>query len=130
MSFDSNVLILYLGNLLDEESLEFKILTKSLAEIRAYISIVVLMEVLAYSGYTRERAEDIRLEIMNSFNVIEMNNDIAMLAANIARERKQKTGKKLKLTDAIIAATAICNDFPLITLDKDDFNGIEKLKCK
>ena len=51
-----------------------------------------------------------------------------LLAAKIARHRKQKTGKKLKLTDAVIAATAILNNKPLFTLDKDDFGDIDGLK--
>lgn len=37
---------------------------------------------------------------------------------------------KIKLADAIIAATSIINDFSLLTRNVNDFNSIDKLKIQ
>ncbi|MDQ8004032.1 MAG: hypothetical protein REI64_04465 [Pedobacter sp.] len=38
--------------------------------------------------------------------------------------------KKIKLPDALLAATAIINDFTLLTRNVDDFVGIDDLKIE
>ena len=126
MFFDTNIIILYLGDRLDDFNL--KILLDEKAKKTAYISSIVMGELLAYSDYSDKTAEEVKEYLFRSYKIVRPSNNIILLASEIARYRKQKTGKKLKLTDAIISATAILHDKPLFTLDKDDFGGVEGLK--
>lgn len=126
MFFDTNVMILHFSGKL--ESTHVELFVSNIIKKTAYVSFVVVGEILAFSDYTDEISKDIEKYLYENFKVVNQNKDIILLAAKIARHRKQKTGKKLKLTDAVIAATAILNNKPLFTLDKDDFGDIDGLK--
>ncbi len=69
-----------------------------------------------------------KLFLYKNFKIIKTSNESVELAAKIARDSRNLTGKKLKLTDAIIAATTILENKSLLTLDKEDFKGIKDLK--
>ena len=125
MFFDTNIIILFLGDLLDKNLLD--VLKEKTLMGKAYISHIVLGEVLAYSGYTENQVKEIRKILYLDFKVIKIDNEIMELASKIARDRKNKTGKKLKLIDSIIAATAIVKNLKLATLDQDDFSEIDGL---
>lgn len=125
MFLDTNVLIGLLNNTFDTD---FKI--KLLSDIilkKVYISSIVYTEVLAFSDYSELEARDLGNLIKRQFKIIKPTNKMFDLAAKIARLQKQKTSKKLKLTDAIIAATAIEKNIPLLTLDREDFKNVEGL---
>lgn len=85
------------------------------------------MEVLSFVEYDDKKAAEIELFIKNNFKIVRINKDASRLSAKIVRDRKRLTGKKLKLTDAIIAATAINKGLGLLTNDREDFTHIEGL---
>ncbi len=85
------------------------------------VSIIVRIEVLGFKGQV-DKMQEIRdfLDLATTFYV---NDDIADKTIDL-----RKTRPKLKLGDAIIAATALVNDFIIITRNIDDFKHIEGLK--
>ena len=125
MFFDTNIVILYLLNTLEER--ESSILLEYIINKNSFISNMVVAEVLAYSGYTDADFLEVKSLLYKEFKIVYVNEKITIMAASIARLQKQKTGKKLKLTDAIIAATAIEKGIPLLTLDREDFKNVEGL---
>lgn len=85
-------------------------------------SIVSEMELLSFSGITESEENNIKSLLLDC-------NEI-----NISDEIKEKTIEirkkyKTKLPDAIVAASAIVNNIPLITADKG-FNQIKELNLK
>ena len=94
---------------------------------RLFISAVVLAEVIAFKDYDETQVKLLTQTIKNTFKIVLPDIEIFELAADIVRYQKQNTGKRFKLTDAIIAATAIVNNSPLLTLDKEDFKNITNL---
>jgi pilT protein domain protein len=110
---DTNALIY----LLNGDSCMFPYLEKNLA-----ISIISTMELLSFSGMTETEGQSIRAFI-NDCKEIALSNEIKEKTIEI--RKKYRT----KLPDAIIAASAIVNNLPLITADKG-FNQIEELNLQ
>ena len=76
-----------------------------------YVSVISQMELLSYSGITQQ--EEIHIKsLLNDCTEVLLTNEIKEKTIEI--RKKYKT----KLPDAIIAATAIIKDMPLITADK------------
>ena len=84
------------------------------------ISFISEMELLGVFSISKEQKLNMKRIIDQCF-VIELNQEIKYLAINL----KQKY--KLKLADAIIAATAINLKLPFITSDSD-FKAIKELE--
>ncbi len=93
---------------LDQGNTEVKSL---MAGKDVFISFVTEIELLGYSGLTRQKQQELKTMIDEMY-VIEMNN----LQKQICIALRQK--HKLKTPDAIIAAAAIEKNIPLITADK------------
>ena len=75
-----------------------------------FISIITEMELCTFQGYS---AIEIIKTFLDSITIINIDEGIKESAIKI------RTESKLKLPDSIIAASAITNDMPLITADKD-----------
>ena len=88
------------------------------------VSVISVMELLSFPGITEEEDRTIRT-LLSHCEVLGINDDI--------REKtiQTKRTQKVKLPDAIIAATAMTHELPLITADAGlfDVDGlqIEKL---
>jgi predicted nucleic acid-binding protein len=85
-----------------------------------YLSFITELELIGYKENTIKREDQIA-ELLNECSIISMN--------NLIKERYVEIRKKhhLKLADAIIAATAIVFDMPIITADKQ-FKTVDGLK--
>ncbi len=125
MFFDTNVIIKFLDQKCEDYIV--KLVIENALDKKAFVSGIVFAELLAYQGYTDLQARDIEFFLKENFVIYDVSEKILLLAAKIARDKKQKTGKKLKLTDAIIAATSILNNKKLFTFDKEDFSGLDNL---
>lgn len=83
------------------------------------ISIITQIELLCWQAQPKVELQV--KEFVNDSIVIELSPDIITQCVAIRRERK------VKIPDAIIAATAIVEGFTLITNNEKDFNKISGL---
>jgi hypothetical protein len=114
---DANVVIDYTANLLPDKG---KQKITSIIDNEFNISVVVKIEVLGYNGLPDKMKQ---LEAFLDLAVIFPLDDEA-IAKTINLRR---TYKKLKLGDAIIAATALVYNFALVSRNTKDFKNIEGL---
>jgi predicted nucleic acid-binding protein len=120
MFFDTNIIINILSENPDEKVLEissYYINTKT-----AYISEIVLMEMLSWNSLSKEDVEKLLKNILKLFKVKKHNREISLKTSEIRRLEK-----KVKLPDAIIAATAIVYGKKLFTNNLEDFKNISEL---
>ena len=75
-----------------------------------YVSFVTELELLGYKGITAKEQQKIKL-FLNDCTIIDINDDIKK--NTIAIKQKYQT----KLPDAIIAATSLFTEIPLLTAD-------------
>jgi len=111
---DSNIII-YMA--IDKNSF-FK---KRFIKDKIFVSAATKIEVLGYHRLTSEDKFYFEL-FFNKTEVIQVKNDV------VERAIKLKQHQKMSLGDALIAATAILNNMPLVTKNSDDFENIENLE--
>jgi predicted nucleic acid-binding protein len=109
--FDTNV-FLYLQS-------GRKDLVEIFNESSVFISVITELELLSFKGLDSNSEKELKQALKSCF-IVDLEVPIRQLAIEL---RKSST---LKLPDALIAATAIHLQLPLITADKD-FEGIENL---
>jgi predicted nucleic acid-binding protein len=85
-----------------------------------YLSFITELELIGYKENTPKRDQQIA-ELLNDCSIISMNNLIKEKYTEIRKNHH------LKLADAIIAATAIAFNMPIITADKQ-FKTVNRLK--
>jgi len=85
------------------------------------ISVITRMELLAWP-----KAEQEQLSILNQFinSVVDCGLDEPVILKGIGIRKEYR----VKLPDAIIAATALVNDLNLVTRNTDDFKNITGIK--
>ncbi|MEM9886105.1 MAG: type II toxin-antitoxin system VapC family toxin [Bacteroidota bacterium] len=86
------------------------------------ISVISRMELLGWTPPTEEEADQIR-DFVNHAIEYNLTEDIILRTIEIRKS------KRIKLPDAIIAATALSNDLILLTRNTSDFKGIPDLIC-
>ena len=109
---DTNILIHLLGK--NDEIVEF------LSGKEISFSVITELELYAKPNITPKEESTLDMLIEYCY-VIELTQPIKQIVKKLRKERK------LKLPDAIIAATAIYLDIPFVTYDSD-FKGIDDLK--
>jgi predicted nucleic acid-binding protein len=97
-----------------------KAIAQFLDNKQLYLSVITELELFGKQNLSYDDNKLIELLLLNCF-VIDIEHEIKQ----IYREIKQKY--TIKLPDAIIAATALYLDLPLLTFDKD-FKNIPNLK--
>ena len=110
---DTNALIY----LLNGNSCMLPFLNKNLA-----FSVISEMELLSFSGITEEEENNIKA-LLNDCEEIFLLKDVKDKAIELRKKYK------IKLPDAIVAASAIVSNLPLITADKG-FNQIQELNLQ
>lgn len=114
---DSNVVIGYLDNKLPAKGMEM--LNIIIDEI-PNISIITKIEVLRFN--TTETSYTILKEFISECAVFDLNDAVVDKTIAICKSNR------IKLPDAIIAATALVNDLSLITRNISDFKNIDGLE--
>ena len=77
-----------------------------------YISFITELELLGYKEISLEELKKIE-DFLNSVSIIEINSEIKKITIGLKRNYK------IRLPDAIIAATSTYMNLPLMTSDKD-----------
>ena len=85
------------------------------------VSVVTYMEVMGYNFNDDNEYNMIR-DVFEIFEILYIDEVIAQKTIDVRKI------KKVKLPDAIIAATALSLDFTLVTANFDDFKNIPNLK--
>ena len=111
MLVDSNIIIYYLNG--EEKAVDFiEVYHHQLA-----ISIISYSEILS-PKLSDEAFEELCLILTNNFEILPLNIQIAQTAAKLRQQNK------IKLPDALIAASALTYDLPLVTRNVKDFNDL------
>lgn len=112
---DTNVIIDFLNSRLPTKGRDL------ISEIEPIISVITRIELFASSKISETENAKL-LQFIDVVKIIEIiDNDIVNEVIAIRRKRK------VKLPDAIIAATAITNNLILLTRNTADFEKIERL---
>ena len=114
---DNNVISNYFSNAFSERAMS---LLANLIDNVPNLSVITKIEALSWRNPNVTKENIVRI-FVNSSNIIPLTDTIVEKCIDIRRNCKVKT------PDAIIAATALVNDFILITSDSD-FNPIPNLK--
>ena len=106
---DTNIIIYYLGG----EQAAVSFLRTHRGQLA--ISSITWMETLSYP--LRADEEQVVRAFLHEFRLIEISSPVMELSVKVRQM------KKMKLPDAIIAASAIHHDLILVTRNIKDFNG-------
>lgn len=119
MTVDSNIVIAYL----DDDEVVKQILSDWKQQGRiVFLPTVVEAEVLSFGRWSDNERVLVEKFLSENFVTISFDQTLARVAASI----RQKT--KIKLPDAIIAATALFTDTSLFTRNTRDFIKIPNLR--
>ena len=114
--FDTNVLIYHTKGIKEISALLIAIIDQKSFNI----SIITKIEFLGWDKHTPEGFEKCK-KLSEIANIYYVNQQVADKAIEIRRKRK------IKLADAVIAATALINNLRLVMRNIDDFENIEEL---
>lgn len=117
--WDTNITVYYLQQQFSVSAEKF--MDELLIEYQPAISVISEIELLCWKSHS-EKDEIILRSFIQDAIVIELETSIKLKTAEIRKSTK------LKLPDAIIAATAIEFDLILLTRNVSDFNKIPSLK--
>ena len=114
---DSNVIIGFLDNRLPDNAMMF---VSNVIDAAANVSVISKIEVLRYN--TTEYAMKILEDFMDCSTICELDTKTVNETIYVCRQNK------IKLPDAIIAATCLVNEYVLLTRNVKDFDHIDGLK--
>lgn len=115
---DTNTVVYYLNASLSEKALDF--VEDILNDTGSHISIITKIELLGWSAPNAHDLQQVAQFVKDS-TVIPLTDAIADMAISIRRKQK------IKLPDAVIAATALEYGYTLISRNDADFRNIPGL---
>jgi len=116
---DTNIIIeLFKGNVETKEFL------KKVDEKEFAISIITSME-LYYGAINKRELNKIK-KFLEKFNLLTINEEISKIALDLIEKYSKSHG--LDIPDALIAATSLYYEIPLLTYNKKDFRYIKGLE--
>ncbi len=116
--FDSNILIYHINDQLDRAA---ERVVLSLFDDPVYISVISRIEILAWKGHSEESRKATNA-LISTLTEISLDEVIIQSTINI------RLNSSVKLPDAIIAASALTLDLPLVTRNMEDFGKIAGLR--
>lgn len=114
---DTNAVIDYLGKKFTVAGMDFM---NNVIDALPSVSVITKIEVLGFK--TSDSYSQFLENFMNDVTVLDLTTAIVNESINIRKNYK------IKLPDAIIAATAIVHELTLVTRNISDFKGIKKLR--
>jgi len=118
--YDTNIFIYYLA---DEPTVNSLFTENFLNLHEVLISPIIRMELLSFAGLEKEEEQAIK-DLLSQFDSVPLLREIEEQTIQLKRQYK------IKLPDAIIAATALHKDAFLVTRNVNDFQGIAGLKIE
>ncbi len=118
MTPDTNIIIAHLAK---EEIVVRELSRYKEAGLQLFLSAVVETELLSFAGWSDVQRMEVENFLEENFVPIAFDRSVARIAASIRRS------SRLKLPDAVIAATALYTGSPLVTRNVRDFRGIDAL---
>lgn len=112
---DTNVAIDYIGETLPEKALNE---LDSFFDGKFYISIINKIELLGFNNISADEEQNFH-KLINASTILNLTDDIVTKTIEV---RKQF---KIKLPDAIIAATALTHNLTIVTRNTKDFEKIK-----
>lgn len=97
---------------------------ESVIRAESLLSVITRIELLSWTPGDKQLETDIR-EIINNSVILDLSEPIIQQTVRLRRQYKS-----VKLPDAIIAATAMLNDFTLLSTNDSDFDKIAGLKYR
>lgn len=113
---DTNILIYHIAGA--ENSVDF--ISKLINQQTFNISVLTKIEFLGWDKHTPDGFEKCR-QLIKSANVYHVDNEIAEKTIEI------KKSSRIKLADAVIAATALVHNLKLATRNIEDFKTVPNL---
>jgi predicted nucleic acid-binding protein len=113
---DSNVIIGYLAGQIPSSGMK---IVSEIVNNKPNISIISQIEVLRFNDTPENEA--VLEEFINMSKIYPLSNNVAERTIKLCKQIK------MKLADAIIAATALIEGFTLVTRNINDFNKIPDL---
>lgn len=117
---DTSVIVKYLNNLLSPKATLFM---DSLVDDDSKVSFITQIELLVWNPPIPEDIQ-VRKAFLGGSEIFHINDSIINLTIHI----RKKT--KIKLPDAVIAATAFHNDFTLLSTNDNDFKKVTLIGLK
>ena len=114
---DSNVIIGYLDNKLPAQGMTF---VSDIVDDIPTISVISQIEILRYNAPAQAMA--VLNDFVKNSIILQLDNKVIIKTIELCRQ------SKIKLPDAIIAATALVYDLILLTRNITDFKHISHLK--
>jgi toxin FitB len=108
---DSDILIYHVNGQLGPETWGF---LRGLFRKPVYVSVISRMEVLGWHGHSDDSWETAK-ELLNELREIGLDEDVVQTTIRMRR------AMRIKLPDAIIAASALSRGLALVTRNADDF---------
>jgi toxin FitB len=115
---DTNIVIYYCNGTMTQKANDF---LQTEVDKGIYISVVTEIETLGHNSVLEYEAI-VNKAFISSSILVELTRDVVEKTIEIKKLRK------MKLPDAIIAATALVHDFTLISRNDGDFKKIAGLK--
>ena len=115
---DTNVIINYLDASLPVSAMQY---LHTIVDEAPIILIITKMEALGYNFKSADE-QKVMETLINASTVLNISNDVVYKTIDI------KKTKKIKLPDAIIAASALVHNLIIISRNTSDFKNIEGLK--
>ncbi len=111
---DTNVIIYYFNGILDDENIH------TILKDSFNISIITKIEFLSWHKFENDKELNKQaIEFISNANIYNLDENIADVTIEIRQKYNTKT------PDAIIGATAIVNDFDIVTNNIDDFKKLD-----
>lgn len=120
---DTNIIIDHLRQRKNQAESALMTIAKTNSKQALALSLISIQELYEGRSMRYEQQEQYLLAIISPLKILPYTYEVAQLAGEIARD----VGRPIELADAATAATAILNGATLLTLNKKDFIGIERL---
>ena len=89
------------------------------------MTLAEMLESARHRGLSERNFRLFKERLLTEYTVIPWNEEICDRFADVRSERRQKP---ISVPDALIAATALVYDLPLVTHNARDFEGIDGLE--